>query len=203
MTMQLIGWTLIHSLWEGGAIAAVLALVFSATRHRGPSLRYTLGMIGLVLMVALPLLTASRMQTVTRVPKASLSSESTPSPSVAAIPVSAPASDPASRTDAGRRSDRIVSIAPQSIISNIEPAFPWIVAAWSIGLVLLSIRMIGGVTRTRRIARDGTPASERVLRMLTRISNDLGISRAIRALEGTHMTVPVVMGNCRSLSRKP
>ncbi len=194
MTMQLIGWTLIHSLWEGGAIAAVLALVFSATRHRGPSLRYTLGMIGLVLMVALPLLTASRMQTVTSVPKASLSSESTPSPSVAAIPVSAPASDPASRTDAGRRSDRIVSIAPQSIISNIEPAFPWIVAAWSIGLVLLSIRMIGGVTRTRRIARDGTPASERVLRMLARISNDLGISRAIHALEGTHVTVPVVIG---------
>ena len=60
--MQLIGWTLIHSLWEGGAIAALLALAFSATRHRSPSLRYTLGMIGLVLMVALPLLTAMQMQ---------------------------------------------------------------------------------------------------------------------------------------------
>jgi len=191
--MQLIGWTLIHSLWEGGAIAALLALAFSATRHRDPTLRYALGMIGLVMMVALPLLTATRMQTFTRVPKASLASESTPS-APTAIPVNAPPSDPGLRADAGRRSARTISISPQSMLSNIEPIFPWIVAAWSIGLVLLSIRMIGGVARTRRIARDGTPASDRVLSLISRISNELGISRVIRALEGTHVTVPVVIG---------
>jgi beta-lactamase regulating signal transducer with metallopeptidase domain/HEAT repeat protein len=192
--MQLIGWTLIHSLWEGGAIAALLALAFSATRRRSPSLRYTLGMIGLLLMVALPLLTAMRMQTVRSVPKIPLASEAVQSPSVAAIPVKEPASNPGLRTDTERHSDRIISMAPQSIASSIEPVFPWLVAAWSIGLVLLSIRMIGGVARTRRIARNGSPASDRVHRVISRISHELGISRVIRSIEGTHVTVPVVIG---------
>jgi len=192
--MQLIGWTLIHSLWEGGAIAALLALAFSATRHRSPSLRYTLGMIGLVLMVALPLLTAMQMQPVTHAPKASLAPESVQASSAATISPRAPTSTQQFFMDERRPSDRIVSSAPESIVSNIEPVFPWIVAAWSIGLVLLSLRMIGGVARTRRIARDGTPASDRVLRIVSRISNELGISRAIRALEGTRVTVPVVIG---------
>ena len=63
MTMQLIGWTLVHSLWEGGLIALVLAVAFSATRSSNASLRYIIGMVGLGLMVALPIATTARMNT--------------------------------------------------------------------------------------------------------------------------------------------
>jgi len=61
MTMQLVGWTLVHSVWEGGVIALVLAFAFWATRSSAASLRYAIGMIGLVLMVVLPVATAVRM----------------------------------------------------------------------------------------------------------------------------------------------
>jgi HEAT repeat protein len=55
--------------------------------------------------------------------------------------------------------------------------------------------MIGGMARTRRIVRDGTaPASDRVRFIVSRISEELGVRRAIRALEGTRLTVPVVVG---------
>src|SRR5687768_18246217 len=63
MTMQLVGWTLVHSVWEGGVIALVLALTFWATRSSAASLRYAIGMIGLALMVVLPVATAARMDT--------------------------------------------------------------------------------------------------------------------------------------------
>lgn len=73
MTMQLIGWTLVHSVWEGGLIALVLALAFSATRRSTASLRYTIGMAGLALMVALPIATAARMNTQRPAPESAAS----------------------------------------------------------------------------------------------------------------------------------
>ena len=195
MTMQLIGWALIHSFWEGGAIAAVLAIVFSATRHRAPSVRYALGMIGLAMMVAVPLATAARMNTTEPVATTAAPVEPGLSPSITAKTSNIPGADQPVFGDVGRRSIQRIPGVPRPMITRIEPAFPWIVAAWAIGLVLLSIRMIGGVARTRRITRDGTtPASDRVDRILSQISRELGISRAIRALEGTRVTVPVVIG---------
>ena len=63
------------------------------------------------------------------------------------------------------------------------------------GLVVLSIRMIGGMARTRRIVRDGTaPASDHVRLIVSRISGQLGVRRVVRALEGTRLSVPVVVG---------
>ena len=198
MTMQLVGWTLVHSVWEGGVIALVLAFAFWATRSSAASLRYAIGMIGLVLMVVLPVATAARM--------------GRESPVVQNAPAA-----PATSTEIASRSDREpttnneaslavtsidpVVIAPAGvdrrawILSALEPALPWMVAAWLIGLVVLSVRMIGGVARTRRIVREGTaPASDAVRLLVTRISESLGVTRAVRALEGTRLTVPVVVG---------
>ena len=195
--MQLIGWTLIHSLWEGGVIALLLALAFSAARNSAASVRYALGMLGLALMVALPIATASRMSASTEVPE-----------SAVVAPVSVPATY--SRSDAVSPSTEVgraftVSGEPTatsasavdtraSILRSLEPTFPFLVAAWLIGLLLLSARMIGGVARTRRLVRDGSQASDRVLRLVSRLSQELGVQRAVRALEGTHVTVPMVIG---------
>ena len=199
MTMQLIGWTLIHSLWEGGLIAVGLAVAFSATRRSTASLRYTIGMVGLALMVALPIATAARLNT--QLPA-----------TASAIDVSPASTGFSSRPDAALPSavisDKSITISSEQSgssnpvvparslsLSSLEPVLPWIVAAWLIGLVLLSIRMIGGMTRTRRIVRDGTtPACERVRLLVSRISEELGVRRVVRALEGTRLTVPVVVG---------
>ncbi|MDP9177834.1 MAG: HEAT repeat domain-containing protein [Gemmatimonadota bacterium] len=207
MTMQLMGWTLVHSVWEGGVIALVLALAFWATRGSAASLRYAIGMIGLALMVVLPVATAARMDRQSSVVPSATKSPATPS----AISAPASPSGVVSRSDPEPSSNAEALLAASSVepavtsavifdrrtlmLSTLEPALPWIVAAWLIGLVLLSVRMIGGVARTRRIVRDGTaPASDGVRLLVSRISENLGVRRAVRAIEGTRLAVPVVVG---------
>ena len=52
-----LGWTLVHFLWQGAAIAAALALVQTALRKRSAQARYRAGCIALFLMMAAPLAT--------------------------------------------------------------------------------------------------------------------------------------------------
>ena len=59
MTTQLIGWTLIHSLWQGGLIAVGLPALLWLTRRGASSTRYLLAIGALALMVALPVATAA------------------------------------------------------------------------------------------------------------------------------------------------
>jgi bla regulator protein BlaR1 len=52
-----LGWTLVHSLWQGAAIAAAYAIAHSLARERGPELRYALSIIALLLMALAPVVT--------------------------------------------------------------------------------------------------------------------------------------------------
>jgi len=196
--MQLIGWTLIHSLWEGGVIALLLAVAFSVTRHSTASVRYVLGMTGLALMVALPIATAARMSTRTDIPKTAVVAPVEPNriASRSDLP-SHWVERSATSTIAGGQETLApppATYTPTTLLSTLEPALPWLVAAWLIGLIVLSVRMIGGVARTRRFVRDGSGASDRVLRLVSRLSQELGVRRVVTALEGTHVTVPMVIG---------
>src|SRR4029079_1386430 len=59
MTMRLVGWAIIHSLWQGGVIALVTAGLLAATRKAKPVVRYAISLFALVMMVALPIVSAA------------------------------------------------------------------------------------------------------------------------------------------------
>ena len=52
-----LGWTLLHSIWQGALIAAGYALAKRATRHESAQVKYTLASSALLLMVILPAVT--------------------------------------------------------------------------------------------------------------------------------------------------
>lgn len=52
-----LGWTLIHFVWEGAAVALLLALALLAARRASAALRYALALGALVLMIACPIVT--------------------------------------------------------------------------------------------------------------------------------------------------
>ena len=58
MTLGAIGWTVVHSLWQGTFIAGVAAMAFGLMRSRSAHARYLAGCICLALMVVLPAATA-------------------------------------------------------------------------------------------------------------------------------------------------
>ena len=55
--MHALGWTLLHFLWEGAIIAALLSLVLRGLSHHSSQVRYSVACCALALMVASPLVT--------------------------------------------------------------------------------------------------------------------------------------------------
>ena len=56
---QVAGWTLIHFVWQGAALGVVAAGALRLIAHRSPNARYLTACLGMVMMLAAPLLTAS------------------------------------------------------------------------------------------------------------------------------------------------
>lgn len=198
MTLHMIGLTLIHSVWEGGVIAAILALVFAVMRRSRPSIRYAIGMAGLILMVALPIATA--------VNSAPPSAKAQPAADIVAPSTThiAPVIDARSlrEVEPPLRSEPIstgidaaspISVGT-SILGKLEPTLPIVVIAWLIGLLLLSGRMIYGVVQTRRIVQQATTPSHELSALVARIAERLQMRRALRALQSTQINVPMVIG---------
>jgi hypothetical protein len=52
--LQRLGWTLLHSLWQGALLFALAAVLLRAMRHRGPQARYLVacGALGAMLLFA-------------------------------------------------------------------------------------------------------------------------------------------------------
>ncbi|MEZ5303593.1 MAG: hypothetical protein R3F11_23565 [Verrucomicrobiales bacterium] len=51
-SVEALGWALLHFLWQGAAIAALLAAALRLLRRRSPQLRYGLGCLAMVAMLA-------------------------------------------------------------------------------------------------------------------------------------------------------
>src|SRR4029079_8039675 len=59
--LQIAGWTLIHFVWQGAAIAAATATALRLLRDRSANARYIVACAGLTLMLAAPTTTARLM----------------------------------------------------------------------------------------------------------------------------------------------
>ena len=61
MTVSIIGWALLSSIWQGAFIAVLLAGFLALTRRSAPAVRYWAGLIALAAMAVLPVATAFRI----------------------------------------------------------------------------------------------------------------------------------------------
>lgn len=206
MTTHIIGWAIIHSVWQGGFLAAAAALAFLLARRSPPAARYAMGLGFLTLMAALPLATALRMA----VPPTGASnspstqsgewhmSQQTGEPGRKAANIERPTftlSDPASVIGA---SSRRASAEDSGSGNSIVRAMPWIVTAWLLGLLLTSLHLIGGLARTRRITRQGTSAAApELLARVRSLAKRLGMPDQISVLESISVAVPLVIGALR------
>ncbi|MBA3342561.1 MAG: HEAT repeat domain-containing protein [Gemmatimonadaceae bacterium] len=206
MTTQIIGWAIIHSVWQGGFLAALAALAFFLARRSPPAARYAMGLGFLILMAALPLATALRMAVPPTVAVNSVSAQSgernaskqvnEPDPGATALERTtfSLSGAPSTVDESARRSPSESS----GLVTSIVRAMPWIVTAWLLGLLLTSLQLIGGLARTRRITRHGTSAAApELLARVRSLADRLGISERIRVLESIRVDVPLVIGALR------
>lgn len=77
----------------------------------------------------------------------------------------------------------------------IEPLLPWLVAAWSFGVLALSLRLLAGWHSIRRLRRHGaTPAPAIWHDRLSRLAARLRVRTPIALVESALVEVPTVIG---------
>lgn len=183
-----LGRALVHLVWQASAVALLLAGALAAMRRAGSDARYAVSCIALALTVALPVATAY----VTYDPAPSHAAATALAPS-AALPAAGMLETPA---DSGLL--RAAAALP------LDPALPWIVLAWLAGVTLLSARIGVALVSARRLADSGIDTLPREWRAtLARLTEAMGIARAVRLLESSRVDVPTVVGWLRPVILVP
>src|SRR4051812_35598550 len=108
--VHIAGWTLIHFIWQGAAIAAASAALLRLTSRRSAHVRYVIACATLVLMAAAPAVTARLLWTGTRDAAAS-SGSTTPASAPAAHTLRSAVLAPLASKGTELRRDRGVTIA--------------------------------------------------------------------------------------------
>jgi beta-lactamase regulating signal transducer with metallopeptidase domain/HEAT repeat protein len=201
--VESVGWVLVHFIWQGVAIALALAAVLSLTSAAQATLRYALSCAALLVMLATAVATTASVMT--RDPG------SERAPHAAAIretPVSEKASaeyEPASRAGSttvdGGADSRITDVsatALPSIRPLVVAVMPWLVTAWAVGVLALTIRLVGGWWRTRRLRVDGIgPVPDWCHARLAALADRMRITRPVALLSSIRVRVPIVLGHVK------
>ncbi len=195
--LQALGWTLLHFLWQGAALGFVAFLLLRAARPARASTRYAIGVATLALMLA------SCTATFITLSHTAASPQSRVTPSVM------PASSIQSSMVTGLLiADFNVSPTARSLFiparQDATPLRPQrlgpvplllIVAGWSLGVLILSFRLVGGWMLTRRLARRAIDTVSPTLEFSAReIGIRLRLRRGVEILESTAVAVPTLVG---------
>ncbi len=186
-TVELLGWTLLHFVWQGALVAAVLAGALSLLRSHSPRVRYAVSGAALLGLFALPIGTGVFLS------GSVLSSASAPSPSMIVV------ENGAELTAASRASvaEPAAATAPSWrawAAARVQPALPWVVLAWSFGVLVFAMRLGGGAWRVRRLRRTSTAAPSEWQDRLQALADRMGVGPSVALRRSEQVEGPVLAG---------
>jgi GWxTD domain-containing protein len=175
-----LGWTLVHSLWEGLAIALVLAVVLGVARSA--RVRYWAACFAMIAMLAGFGATFYRVmpREAGIAPKAPI-----PAVAVALTPDDGPIGITGTRWD-------------------FSDLLPWLAPAWMAGVLLFQLRCLASWVAAGRLRRVGVcGAPEAWIERLDALRARLRMTRPVTLLESCFLEVPVVIGHLRPVILVP
>ena len=190
-----LAWTLIHFLWQGGLLGLAAFVALRVIRPERATTRYAIGVGTLGLMLAGALATFAILS---RAPQPSIGDRAAASitPPSATTPVVAASHEFISK----ERSDS-TELNASSIIGTWRPASlgprasSIVVAIWALGVLALSLRLLGGWMLTRRLTRHAVAAvSPTVTAAAARVAHHLQLRRAVAIVESGAVVVPTLVG---------
>jgi beta-lactamase regulating signal transducer with metallopeptidase domain len=184
-SVQALAWTLVHFLWQGAALGVVVFLWLRAWRPSAQA-RYAGGILALAALLAAPVATFAWLaRAATGGPADTVTIALPDGPVTGQVEVARPpALDTALRAD-----------VPDPEVTSGEAVAIAIVMAWGLGVLLLSLRLAGGWILARRLAARATgPATAEVCALAAAVSRRLGLTRAVRVVDSTAVSVPMLVG---------
>ncbi len=187
---HVIGWTLIHFVWQGAGLAIAAAIALRLCRNRSPNTRYAIACVGLAAMLASPVISA-------RVLMAPDLRMSVAGP-VQTIPT------PATLSAAVRSWTTEGAVSMQAVRAGVDALLPVIVFAWLAGVAVLIVRLTRGLWHVRRLqVRSLVADASRWQIAAERIASRLGLRVAVHVVESAIVETPAVVGWLRPVILLP
>jgi beta-lactamase regulating signal transducer with metallopeptidase domain len=176
--LRMLGWTLLHFLWQGAGLAALFA-VASAVCRSAPA-RYALAVSALVLMMVSPVITFTCLRT-----------QMNP-----AVQTGAEGASTWAGTSTQNATAPSGSHAPAAASRTEQPmAMLWLVEAWFLGVLLLSLRTAGGLFLIERMRRkEIKPVGGELYERCVALQRRMGLDRVIQYCECHRLDAPAVLG---------
>jgi uncharacterized protein (TIGR03435 family) len=194
--VQALGWALLHFVWQGAILAAILYAANLLTRPSEARLRYAIGCMVMLLMPVVFVGTVVRSER-------SLAAAPPAQHSIAARPHASFPGRPAVTAPAGHRTtppasrvaflNRLILLRGRLVGGWLLRS--WITCIWLAGVVALSIYSAAGWRRVQRIRHRGTePADPVWIEAMEKLMRRLQISRPVRLYMSAVAEVPMVIG---------
>ena len=174
-TLEIIGWSLLHFLWQGCIIGAIYALVRSQLPSERADLRYAAGLTAMALLALCIPLTASLLSQAESLTFAASAGSST----------------------------RLADVASSTRFGfDLDALMPWLVSLWLIGVLVFALRAIRDMRGYARIvARAASHAP--IDQMLAAVAVRVGYLRRVRVLVSDLIDTPTLFGWMRPVILLP
>jgi beta-lactamase regulating signal transducer with metallopeptidase domain len=210
-----LGLCLVHFLWQGALAGLLAGMLLLAMRRASPQRRYAVLLLVFGAMPALPIATFAVLNDSPRfgsqnlmeperpVTVATSGGESAAGPGdQSTFSVFAPATQSRPRTSpiSSPSASVLNPVTTWSDLFSAAWSWPhrhisWIVAAWTLGVCLCSLRLAIGLAGARRLRRIGlAPAGAPCLQLCDELARRFKISRAVLVFESVLVRAPVVAG---------
>ncbi|MHC4753804.1 MAG: M56 family metallopeptidase [Planctomycetota bacterium] len=202
--IQRLGWILVHFVWQAGAIGLALAIVLKLLHKSSANLRYIIACMALGLIVLMPAVTIRMIgvsvETIEPVKEVAVDLPEVSVDTRAVIEMPQAESLPQVQVAVALPK---VSLKDK-FVESVEPALPYLVIGWLVGVFGLSLWYLGGWTQLQRLRRqmvkEVTPGLKAKLQQL---SNMLGIRETVGLVESALVQVPTVVGHLKPVILLP
>jgi bla regulator protein blaR1 len=190
--IRALGWSLLHFVWQGAILAALLASLSHMLRRAAPQVRYRLAAATLLVMLLMPVVTYQVVRTSAEAEAGTI------------VPMATAAGTASSVAWEGTTGRVDALPAAPALERRVEPLLPLLVGCWVVGVLLLSLRALGGFVLVERLRRTGLTRPPKAFEeALVRLVETLRVSAPVLLYESALVKVPTVLGWIRPVILLP
>ncbi|HEV7842227.1 MAG TPA: M56 family metallopeptidase, partial [Pyrinomonadaceae bacterium] len=206
--VQSLGWALVHAVWQGALVGILVACALMLMRNFSAHARYVAATLGLLLMLAAPVVTLSRLyrSMPDAMPatgqRAALSEDEESVNAKSSLPKGALSSQP----DWAGRMLKPAGFAPFENLTESRFALlaRWVVLFWLAGIIIFSVRLFRAWMATERLKHRGLGRGSAACEAsFARLAQRIGVSRPARLYKSVLVEVPTVIGWLRPVVLVP
>ncbi|MDE2428609.1 MAG: M48 family metalloprotease, partial [Burkholderiales bacterium] len=176
--VEVLGWPLLHFIWQGSLIASLVALGNALLRNARPHSRYLLACLGMVLCLLWPAIDIWQQWK---------------SPATMSLQTAL------ALIESGLAQVDLVFVDESQLAAILQTYLAPLVACWTIGVSIMLCRMALGLLWVRALGQGVADAEQKQLTLQWQLRTDamrsrLGIRRQVRLLTDTQLRSPVTAG---------